>query len=361
MQRPPNPAVEPFVDDVRRREAVAREAVVMSRTRRALGVLCAAACVMTSGQTAFAQAAPDGGNDPYEWDHFFPIFGNEVAARGISMPLPWGIGLNYAYIDQPINIDSLEIAVNDSEFVDLSDVIVFDKLNSQVHGLNTRLDLWLFPFLNVYALGNWIVQSNTEVSLSEPIALDAGALQGGGGGGFGTTAAFGFFGFFGIVDINFTWNKLEKLNAPVRTFLLTPRIGKNFGRVGPVRVVAWVGAMRQNIESETRGSISLREAIGGGGDEVAGALSQWYDSLPPVRQELYGGVVGRINQLQERDPVIHYRLDKSLASPWNMTVGTEIGFNDRFQVRAEVGFINRTQVIVGVNYRFGVFSPSGDE
>jgi hypothetical protein len=38
-----------------------------------------------------------------------------------------------------------------------------------------------------------------------------------------------------------------------------------------------------------------------------------------------------------------------------MLIGTEIGLTRAWRVRAEVGFIQRTQVIIGINYRFGGF------
>ena len=239
--------------------------------------------------------------------------------------------------------------------VDLSDLIVFDHLNSKVHAMNLRADLWVLPFLNLYAMGNWAIQSQTSVSISEPFSFDAGASQSGYGGGFGLTAAAGAWGFFGTIDLNWTWNKLQKLDQPVGTFLLTPRIGKNFGKLGGVEWIFWVGAMRQVIEAGTRGEIRLSDAVGGGGN-ADGSFQQdlraWYDALPPGRQAVVGGLVSRI---QGNDPVVHYDLDKAVAYPWNVLIGTEIGLTPAWRIRAEVGFIQRTQVIIGLNYRFGGF------
>jgi len=53
--------------------------------------------------------------------------------------------------------------------------------------------------------------------------------------------------------------------------------------------------------------------------------------------------------------VIHYDLDKAVAYPWNMLVGSEFGLTPAWRLRAEVGFINRTQVVLGLCYRFGGF------
>ncbi len=318
---------------------------------RALAAVSVAGVLLVSS-VASAQA-PDARNKPAPWPHAFPIWGNKLSERGIKFPLPFGVGINYAYINQPIEITRIAVGVNDSELVDLSDLIQFGDISSTVHAFNARVDLWLLPFLNVYGMGNYVVQSETAVSVVEPFALNAGATQPGGGGGFGTTLAGGAWGFFGTLDLNWTWNKMEKLDAPVGTFLVTPRVGKNFGKVFGIETILWVGAMHQKIQAKTTGAISLDETLSGGGSEFEEKIANWYQGLPPLRQAAVRGLVGRLDQPD--DVVIRYNLDKAVAKPWNMTVGGELGITEAWRVRAEVGFIGRTQVIVGINYRFGDF------
>ncbi|HEX6765998.1 MAG TPA: hypothetical protein VF103_10985 [Polyangiaceae bacterium] len=310
---------------------------------------------------ALAQA-PDAGNSPGEWPYVFPLLGDKVAHRGIKLPLPFGLGLNYVFIDQPIEISRVAVGVNDSEMVDISHLIKFGDIDSSVHALNLRADLWVLPFLNVYGMGNYAIQSKTAVSIVEPFAFDAGAVQQGVGGGFGGTFAGGAWGFFGTLDLNWTWNKMEKLDQPVRTFLLTPRIGKNLGKLWGVEFIVWVGAMRQKIESETKGQIRLSDAISGDGEgKFHDDLQEWFDGLPPGQQAAVRGIVGRIQAATGGDPVIKYDLDKAVAYPWNLLVGGELGLSPAWRVRTEVGFIHRTQFLVGLNYRFGGFlRPAGD-
>jgi hypothetical protein len=313
--------------------------------------LSLAAVLLVYPTQAFAQA-PDAGHKASTWPYALPLWGEKLAERGLAFPLPFGIGLNYAFIDQPIEISRVGVGVNDSELVDMSDLITFDELDSKVHALNVRADVWLLPFLNVYAMGNWAIEAETRVSIAEPFAFDAGATQSGYGGGFGFTLAGGAWGYFGTIDLNWTWNQLEKLDVPVGTFLLTPRVGKNLGKLAGVEWILWVGAMRQTIESDTSGQIRLSDAVGSSGDgSFQGELQSWYAGLPPALQAPVSGVVERIDG--DLDPVIRYDLDKAVAYPWNMLVGTEIGFTDAWRMRAEVGFIHRTEVILGMNYRFG--------
>lgn len=316
-----------------------------------------ALAVVATSKNALAQA-PDAGHDAIEWDYMFPLLGDKVAERGIKLPLPFGLGLNYVYLNQPIEISRVAVGVNDGEMVDLSELIEFDELNSQVHAMNLRMDLWLLPFLNVYVMGNYAIEAETQVSISEPFSFDVTATQPGVGGGFGGTFAGGAWGFFGTVDLNWTWNKMEKLDKPVGTYLLTPRVGKNLGKHWGIEWIFWVGAMRQQIESKTQGQIKVSDlgadSEGGGFNEN---LMEWYEALPPSRQAIVRGIVGRLDS-GDGDTVIRYDLDKAVSEPWNMLVGTEIGLSDAWRLRGEVGFLGRTQVVLGVNYRFGGFTGS---
>jgi hypothetical protein len=305
-----------------------------------------------------AQNSPEAGGKPYDYHYRLPIWGERLAARGIRFPLPWGVGLNYAFIDQPVNINSIALAVNDGEFHDLSKIVKFDKVNSRVHGLNARLDVWLFPFLNVYVMANYAANAITDVRLAEPFPLDAGAEQPGGGGGFGTTLAYGVWGFFATVDLNWTWNKMQKLDAPVNTMLITPRVGRRVFRWGKVEMVAWVGTMYQRIGVKTEGQIRLSDTIGEPSDEFRQKVEDWYGMLPPGQQAAVSKFVEELQDTLGDDPVIRYRLDKKVSAPWNMVVGTQLEITQRWQVRLEVGFIKRTQVIAGLNYRFGWIKKS---
>ncbi len=158
---------------------------------------------------AEAQSGPDSGNPPYKYNYQFPLLGKKLASRGLTFPLPFGVGINYAYVNQGVDITGVNVAVNDGKYTDLSKIVKFDHVTSTVKVINGRLDLWVLPFLNVYGLGSYVVDSDTDVLLSQPFPLRAGASQTGYGGGFGATAAFGFFGFFGVVDANMAWTKLE--------------------------------------------------------------------------------------------------------------------------------------------------------
>jgi hypothetical protein len=312
-------------------------------------------------RAARAQGAPDLGNAPYKYNYQFPLLGKKLASRGISFPLPIGIGLNYAYAKQSVDITDVNIAVNDRDYHDLSNIVKFDQVTSTVKVVNGRLDLWVLPFLNVYGLGTYVADSDTDVLLSSPFPLRSGASQTGYGGGFGTTAAFSFWGFFGVLDMNLTWNQMEKLAAPVRSFLLTPRVGKRFRLGRSVWLSTWVGAMRAAIEANTEGSIALKDAIGAPEGSFESKVGNWYNRLPQDERDAATGLKNDLTgDDAPRDPVIHYKLNKSLTDPWNMLIGAEIDLHKRVQMRMEYGFLGRTQLIMGICYRFNMFETDPD-
>jgi len=310
----------------------------------------------TLPRTARAQSAPDAGNAPYKYNNVFPLWGKKLAARGLTFPLPFGVNLNYAYVQQGIDITGVNIAVNDGKYTDISKIVKFDHVTSTVKVVTGRMDLWVLPFLNVYGIGSYALESDTDVLLSQPFPLRAGASQTGYGGGFGVTGAFSFWGFFGVIDANWAWTKMQKLDAPVRTTLLTPRIGKRFRLGQSVWLSSWVGAMHQKIQADTQGSISLKDAIGAPEGSFDSKVARWYNSLPQSERgnvSNLAGPGGLPGAGGSADPTIHYKLDKALSDPWNLLIGSEIDLHKRVQMRMEFGFIGRTQLIMGINYRFG--------
>jgi hypothetical protein len=324
---------------------------VRQRAAKAFFGACLGFSSLFLSPRASATETPDGGNEPYEWKYVFPIWGKDLANKGIKFPLPFGVGLTYLEAIQPIDVKNLQVAVNDGEFQDMSRFVKFESLDSNVQATNLRFDVWILPFLNVYGLANYLISTEGDAVLSKPFPLRAGSTQTGYGGGFGATGAFGFFGFFGAVDANFTWNQLSNLESPVRTFVLAPRVGKRFKLTKTVAMSGWIGAMRQDVQADTSGSIRLSDAVGDKNeDSVEGQIANWYRGLSPADQAANRGFGDRFPI--EGDPVIHYKLDKALANPWNALVGVDADFGGRFQIRTELGFFGRYQMLVGVNYRF---------
>ena len=83
-----------------------------------------------------------------DYDNIFPIWGRKAIERGFDLPYPVGINLNFLYMHQDITIGELGLSVNENPTQPV-DFISFDKADSRISTVNSRFDLWLFPFLSV--------------------------------------------------------------------------------------------------------------------------------------------------------------------------------------------------------------------
>jgi hypothetical protein len=79
-----------------------------------------------------------GEDAPRTWEHKLPFLAQKVIDKGYDLPLPYGIGLTYAKVDQDQLIDNLRVGIN--------------NISSKNDTLQLKLDAWLFPFMNVFAL-----------------------------------------------------------------------------------------------------------------------------------------------------------------------------------------------------------------
>ncbi|HEY0467155.1 MAG TPA: hypothetical protein VGC79_23305, partial [Polyangiaceae bacterium] len=108
---------------------------------------------------------------------------------------------------------------------------------------------------------------------------------------------------------------------------------------------SWVGAMRQSIQADTEGAISLKDAVAAPEGSLDSKIAQWAGRADA------GHLIGDLQN--DRDPTIRYKLDKHLSDPWNLLIGAEVDLHKRVKMRMEYGFIGRTQLIMGIWYRFG--------
>src|SRR5688572_25805444 len=101
-------------------------------------------------------------------DSFLPILGEEARKRGIELPLPLGAGLVYYHLSRDIEVTDVRVGRNGeppasvSEFAQLS-------ANSKVDNVNVKVDAWILPFVNVYAiLGYLWNESETRIDVTLP-------------------------------------------------------------------------------------------------------------------------------------------------------------------------------------------------
>ena len=290
------------------------------------------------------------------YDNIFPIWGRKAIERGFELPTPAGIGLVATWLNQDINITNLSLSTNDNP-LQPAGFIQMEPAEVPVKAVSFRPDLWVLPFLNVYVIAGW-VDVSTTVRVVEPVAFETNVEQSGVFGGIGLTGTMGIRKNFVVVDLNWAWTETEKLDFPVRGRLLSLRYGRAFKPKRHQRLAVWVGAMQQQLVSETRGSISLAEvfppqqaaAVGTAMEDYQSSAE--YQALPPGQRAIVDQFV---EGLQGPDPgsvVVNYGLDKEVADPWNMLVGGMWDLDRHWGVRVEAGFIGRVSALVLTNFRF---------
>lgn len=289
------------------------------------------------------------------YHNVFPIWGRQAIERGFDLARPLGINVLGLTMKQGIDITNLGLSTGSDPTVPI-DVIQFGKNTTTVSSVSGRVDLWLFPFLNVYGFGGPI-WANTTVELVDPVAFTSSVDQTGSTAGLGITGAMGIKRNFLSVDVNWSWNKLEKLSEPVNGRILSMRYGRNIKLGNKQRLALWLGAMNQKFGRETNGSIRLGDVVPPETvDQIRNQLEnldqgEWYQGLNPLQRALVDQVVDRLLNSNAGDITINYTLNKAPSKAWNMLLGANLDLNRRWSVRAEAGMIGRTSVLVSAVYR----------
>ena len=329
------------------------------------------------------------------YPYALPIWGAKVTAKGFDLPYSAGISANLFVQKSDLIISDLYVGFNNGPMYDLDEIVRFNNSVASAAVLSIRPDVWVLPFLNVYAIlgksntsteinaGVWIPdQTNTwnEVtSFSTKAEFTSTSF------GFGMTPTIGVAGGFLALDMNTAWTDVSALDKPVFTFVFGPRFGKTFKFKKERSLAVWAGGFRVQFSSETSGSIALSEIIDTDGlqtkvddglTKVADtqvAVDEWWAGLTPVEQKNPGNIAkhetadrvlqttgnlltsmdGALND--DQSATVQYSLQKDLKDKWNFVIGSQYQFSKHFMVRAEYGFLgSRQQFMTGLQYRFGL-------
>jgi len=331
-----------------------------------------------------------------EYPYSLPILGAKATKAGYHLPYSAGISINYFWQVSDLIIDNLQVGFNNGPMYNLDEIVRFNKARTTASALTVRPDIWLFPFLNIYGIlgrakastevgfGVWVPDStNTPKEITSATSLVEFNTS---TYGIGFTPTIGVGGGFLALDMNVAWTDVPQLSKPARSFVFGPRLGKNFKLKKPQQTIAiWAGAFRVQISSGTDGSIALSEVLpadqlGSKVDEgiakVGNAQQQvdaWWASLTPAQQqnpvneakhntanralaragEILASADNAIGTISTS--TVQYSMDKRPKDPWNFIIGTQYQLNKHWMLRGEVGFLgSRTQVITGVQWRFGL-------
>jgi len=330
-------------------------------------VLIIASPIMTLAQNAPAKNSKKDSiyfSKPYPF--ILPVMGDKVHNLGFKLPFPMGIMVNALAVKQDLALTNLRVGFNESEWIELDDVVAFDEISSQAATFNARFDVWILPFLNVYGIFGRTADADIDVNIIEPFPLNVTTSIGGNYVGYGVLLAGGVGPLFVSVDANRTYNYNPRLDDPAKVFITGMRAGPiiRFKNKPDMNVVIWTGAMYSHFNGETVGSINVIDIAPdapGRIDEMQGDLDNWYDGLTPGEKLLYNGIYTKVTDgfTNIKDGVetgyIRYDMTKEITQPWNMLIGAQWQINYRWQFRTEAQFLgSRTAGMLSLNYRFGI-------
>jgi hypothetical protein len=329
-----------------------------------------------------------------EYPYLLPIWGKKAAKAGFDLPYSAGVGLNYFHQKSDLIIDNLQVGFNNGPMYVLDDIVKFNEATSESDALNFRPDVWLFPFLNVYAM---MAKSNTatniDVNIMAPDSnswnqvaqFSTSAKFDGTSIGFGLTPTMGIAGCWLALDLNFLWTDIDELDKPVYTFVFDPRLGKAFKFKKQQVLAVWIGGFRLKLNSGTSGSLPIGDLFDTEGldTKVSNGLAKvessrmevetWWNNLSPADQnkpanktkyETANSALDKADQLlasfsdavdRVETATVQYSLDKKPKDKWNFLIGAQYQLNKHWMARGEYGCLSsRNTFLFGLQYRFGL-------
>jgi len=290
--------------------------------------LVASGLLVLSIRSGGAHAAEAATPEPH-WSGL-PIWGVEAQAMGYQIPLPFGVGVTAFSAKQPVNIQDLQLGRNGNPPVSVKNFLVINEVDTTQKNLSAKLDVLVFPFLDVYVLlgytkgttkGEVQVPGETAGGFLEPRVLQLDAAFNGPTWGVGFTLQGGAkvsdwrdMTAFGVVDLNRTKTKLsfenESLIAhtrPVAT-VFSARAGLHAIVSPNMGAAVWAGAMHQKIQQEVAGSVA--------------------------------------------DTDLQFIVIQSPQKPWNALLGGLLEFGKDWMILTEGGLGARKSILAAAAYRF---------
>jgi hypothetical protein len=259
------------------------------------------------------------------------LFGNSMAGDR-ELPRTWGIGIDYFSMRQPYQIDSLTLVdyldtPGGPVPVDLGALLVPDPsvldINNDISNFDLKLDVWVFPFLNVFALYGQI-DGETSINLRPlglPLPPQTNSLKidyDGDVFGGGIVLAVGGDKWFASVTATFTDTDLGgSFESSVEATTIQPRIGLRSGE----NIEIWLGGYILDAEEKHSGTIDLDLGALGG-------------MLPVDGQD------------------VDFAVDLSQSEDFNPSIGMHMMMSEAWETTIEVGFGDRRTALANFTYRF---------
>ncbi len=275
------------------------------------------------------------------WDHKLPFLAQKVIDLGYDLPLPYGLKVLYSNIDQDQILEGLQVGFSGGE-KEPFEWVAFENAISFSETYQAIGDVWVLPFLNVFAFvgdlkgdvtldvfleGNGLLEQK-GIDCSRPgnliicralqdqiIELPIESAFTGTNYGAGFNLAGGWKDFFFTLPVSFTWVDMDTTDVEGGAIIAaSPRAGYlfkmgNFGNLG-----LFAGASYLNSDLTAHGSLAIPET----------------------------------------DVTIDYTVDQSNTDQWNGIIGANWDITRRWSVLLEYNgfFGSRDSIFAAVGWRF---------
>jgi len=289
------------------------------------------------------------------WPHKLPFLGQKVISLGYDLPNPYGVAVIGSYIEQSLQISNLRVSTSgtaDGPYVSVNDFVTFGQSAAEALAVEAKIDVWLWPFLNVFVVAGELVEGEAVVPLTVGVegALDFLGLGGicpdnppipslrpdfcdqsvpitaepeydGQNVGVGIVLAGGWRHYFVAIPLTYVYSDLSNLKNNIKTFNGEILIGRTFDMKHPDRQFQmFIGGNYLDAEQEISNSVIL-------------PLSDLDPSLP--------------------DPEIFYEIHEVNTDKWNYIVGGQFQINREWDLAFQVGFGgSRDQATLNATYRW---------
>ena len=279
----------------------------------------------------------------------FPLWGDEVRAKGFELPNPYSVMVNYYYQESHLEIGNLHLGYNGGPKQDFSEIIQIPDAKAQASALAVRPAIMVLPFLSLYGVfSSGKTQTDVHVtSPALPVDFRTTAKSGAQVLTLGATFQMAYRGIFGVADFNWAVSDVDRLADLVGANMLSFRLGRAWTLNAQGRKIAlWVGTAGQVIDVDTSGSVRLQSVIPPlSGNNCA--------SLPPRLQARCQELVNKIN---DPNATVDYSLDKKPEHVWNYLAGAQFALDRNWAFRTEASFLNgRTSFLLGTEYAFDIY------
>ncbi len=230
--------------------------------------------------------SPSPPDEPIPYNRVFPLLGEEMINRGYALPLPIGATLLGVNNIQEQHLSNLSVALakgGDPSKDDLKETpfVSFDNVRSYTRSKQLKADLWVLPFLNLFAT---VGKLDGEVDLDVLLDLaDIGPLPPGAGlpdditldftanidavtTTVGAIAVYGIDAWWGSLNASHTVTVSSNSETDIKSTTAGLRLGRRFEFGNGHIVSPYVGTSYLDVDTVIEGVYSLEDAFDDGDD-----------------------------------------------------------------------------------------------